>query len=382
MDDLLYRLDQDLLAGVGLEPAAAAPPPELEPEPAFPPETDCGFDDMCATCGVNTQESAHSPSDRICPVCARIYPVVYDEIARGDGAVYGARPQDVRHVPPLRYVGARASEFQPELDRSAHTDTRESRITELSHELFRYGKQYQEAHGLVISKEVLRDVARTYVTEVVPFGGVMRAEQKQSVLALLLFNRCLQGGHAMSRQTAARFMQLTNGIARGENLLRRVGACIEDLNRPQESSQVDTIFWNIGIQFNSFELEQCGFEPTGPKFTSADAGLIAKLKAATLELLDIGEKKRVGKEFMPKTRAAGTVYVVLKRAALADLLPAHWLIPKEPASGERGSLEWLVAKCGTRTQTLKKFMEDVLRSYHKRLFRAAYKKHGLYAGAL
>lgn len=210
----------------------------------------------------------------------------------------------------------------------------------------------------------------------------MRAEQKQSVLALLLYNRCLQDGHAMSRQAASQFMQLTNGIARGENLLRRVGACIDDLNLNQDSHWIDTVFLKIGVQFNLFELEHCGFEPTEPKFTSEDAVLITKLKAAAVDLLETGGKKNIGKQYMPSTRAASVVFVVLKRAAHADMLPDHWEIPKVPPIRERGSLEWLAQKCGTRTQTLKTFIDKVLKSFHKRVFKPVYAKHNLYVEPL
>lgn len=416
MDALLCALESELLAPPpapapaprSAEPAATPPPPpraswtSLEKAQAAAAAAEeareaaastlCGeYWTTCEDCGVGTVPPAHGSGEAgqlVCPECGRLAEKPGDCDLAAFGSAAGAAA--ARRVPWLTAVGANRSRDQRELDKFTTVDTTAARYEDILKELQNYNIQYtRETHQRFAPNDYLfNEVAAEYVYETAPKSeGVMRAQNKQSVLAFLIYKICERNGQACTRAEAARFMQLRNGLARGESRVRTIGACRKMLQNDPDRSWVDTGFVRLGLVYRPHELRDCGF-PTGElaiEFTADDGRLFDALKEAAVALLRAGAKCYVGIACIPQTRATGAIYAVLRRAALAGRLPPHWLIPAHPGAeargaAGRGTLEWVATSCGIRPQTVKGFLRS-LHDYHSQ-FEKVYLDHGLSAAKL
>lgn len=416
MDATLEAFDQVLdarLAGSEPapvnQPAAAVAPPGADPKSAdvpfsaasagaagVPPDAvpvggayreEVHAWEMCFECNVPTVQSRNE-AERVCPECKSLFecPLESDLASLGED-------QRRARAPRLTMVGAGRGKFQRELDKSAFIPTNESRVIEVYDELCNYNQQYAKVEGRAFfSKRILDVVANTYVREVIPLGGVIRSQHKRAALGFLVFVTCVSSGEACSRQEAALLMQLPTGLARGESLIRTIGACselLEGLDRDQDVAWVSSGMARLGLRYRPHALSECGF-PTGEQpvvFLESDRDLIAILHEATVKLLKHGIRKRVGISCIPQTRATSALYAVLKRAILAGRIPAHWKMPgsaaaqprgKKAGAKVRGSLEWVSELCGIRPQTVKGYLSN-LHKFH-RIFVPIYREFELDAG--
>lgn len=362
---------------------------------AASPSEHCMWE-FCDDCGVATEGSPRSLSEMICPECGRLFERPFDEDQAGEDG--SAKNPGIRQAPRLRMVGENHSKLQRELDKSAQIDPEASKISELYRELTNYHNEYVRKTGKAFSPDagtILRDVAVIYVREVASRADVMRAQNKRAVLAKLLDVYCKQTNRASRRDECVALMQLPNGLARGESQLRAIGACGDMLNCDQDKAWVETSWTNLGIVYRPFELQEevfhmLGSEPPAgeehdemihTKFTyrEGDKQLIQKLRDASYEIIQAGKKKHIGIEFIPQTRGVAATYAVLRRAALAGILPPHWKIPVviEGPPGSRGTIDWIAGACKIRAQTLRGYLNKLFKFHSK--FVGVYTKHGLLA---
>lgn len=368
-------------------PAPPAPALQLpEPADSAPPLYEAGRTpwETCEECGVATRATV-ALTEHICPDCGRVYTRPCEE----EQAQFAPRLTDAKVAPRLRMVGADAFAQQRLLDKSSSTDGKAACVQDIIQELTSYNREFSQTTGKVYPPAVLAEVAHRYVEDVRTEGQVIRAQNKQAVLALLVFIHSQKYGR--TRQDAAQLLQLnTNGLAKGENKLRRLGACEQLLNQDPHSDQIDAVFVSLGIVYNprpvpgQTELEEAAARERGEDLVRVDAAgarTMAELKTAALELLAVGQESNVGTlGLAPRTRAIGAAYCVLRRAARAGRLPVLWRMPSAAIvpSGERGSLEWLAQKCNIRRQTLDGFLR-IVAEYHSR-FQPVFERHGFYAG--
>lgn len=381
MEAFLSQVDALVLAeeaAGGSAPPPLPPPPEEKPGSNVTPDVSAEWLE-CYDCCTKTVASSRSTVENICPKCGRIFEKPCDE----ESAILGlgpSRPPDIRPTPRLRIVGTDAHRLQRLVDSASVADSDETCISDLCIELFNYNREYQDRTGRSFSKVLLREVATKYVKEVRPAAGVIRSQKKQAVLAVLVHQMCSIDGQARNRAEAANLLQLTGrGLARGESRLRLVGACINELEIDQDAAWIETTFAKTGLIYKAHELQACGFshDETAVRITAEDEVLIQKLKLAANELLQRGIKLHIGVEFVPQTRATGIVHAVLRRAALAGILPPHWNLPAEPLPRTRGTVEWIAGLCEIRPQTVRGYLNELYR-YHSKLI-AVLRKHRLHA---
>lgn len=384
MDEALRALDRTLdETSEDVLPVRSGPAPADQTPHA--PATElvsegCGVIDQqqpwefCGECSIETVRS-RIEAERVCPECKRLYecPVETDLSSLGED-------RKKSRAPRLTIVGDNRGKFQRELDKAAFIDTDESRILEVYEELCNFARRYGEVTGRVFSKRILDEVANTYVKGVTPLGGVIRSLHKRAALGFLVYVICVQAKEACSRQEASALMQLPNGLARGESLIRTIGACselLELLDRDQDVAWVSTGFSRLGFRYRPHILQECGF-PTGEQpttFQESDRELIAMLHEAAVRLLKHGISKRVGIACISQTRGTGALYAVLRRATLAGKIPGHWKLTDHPAVKARGSLDWVADLCGIRPQTVKGYLAS-LHKFH-RIFVPIYREFGL-----
>ena len=335
---------------------------------------------MCSDCDAATEESA-SGQEMVCPVCSRMFPrPTADETAvlGGTGALPSARP-----APPLRMVGEGSSKHQRVLDRSAVTNTDEAASMDIYRELQRYNHEF--VAGLKFSQAVLRAVAEIYAAEVRTVR-VNRSQNKQAILANIVFRVSQQLGEPRPAGVCAELLQLRNrGLARGETRMRGMGVCVKLLNEDQVTPWLNETFSRVGLRLDehlppsqALTQAECASVVSG---SSAERAAVVQLRGAAAELIAAGTANYVGVEMQPRTRAICSAYVVLRRSALAGLLPAGWKLSAalEPPPGSRGSLEWISALCDIRPQTMKNHLK-VLCEYHSK-FLPVYLKHGMWCEA-
>lgn len=349
---------------------------------AFFAEVDVG--DFCEECGVPTAASTlNLQSECVCPECGQIYEKSCEEEQAQLGTV-PSRPPDVRAAPRLRMVGDDASRHQRILDKSAHTDTDEACVSDLFKGLLIYNNEYRQKYGMAYPVSALRKVAETYVSSV-RARGVVRSQNKRAILANLVYRECTAEGRTKAQ--AAQLFQLPgSGLARGETRLRQLGACTEILNADQDAAWIEAAFTKMGLVYRPHDPLSSSLSPEGastPALTREDAELITSFKGAAEALLECGKKRSVGIEFAPRTRATGAVYAVLRRAVMAQRLPAHWRFAAGtavPAGQVRGSIEWISQLCDIRRQTVEGFLKTLF-TYHSQ-FAGVYVKYGLFSGRL
>lgn len=344
--------------------------------------------ECCEDCGTTTVGAASGSLnlqiEYSCPDCGRIFQrPSEEELALMDHPDFNG---NVKTAPRLRVVGPDAMRVQRRLDRSFTANSDEAGFRDILSQLKSFNKEFHERTDRRYPEQVLKEVASVYVLEVRKQQDtdgrmkVKRGQNKQSMLAMLLFLHSQSRG--WSREDAATFMQLKNGgLARGETKLRSLAACVDLLNGNREEPIIAAAFLAVGLAYNPHSVPRVALESESeaePYIDSAGGALIEELKVAALELLEVGRKKHVGTQPIPKTRGTGAMFVALRRAVLAGRVPAGWKLPRDPAPGERGSLKWLAACCNIRTQTLEGFLAT-FQDFH-RLFRPVYKKYGLHDG--
>jgi len=366
-------LPADTAAG-GAPPACASLPadaafgaaPAAQREPPAPWE-------HCRDCGVPTQPAGLGES--VCPDCSRLFERP-EEAPRPSDALHRS---DRRPAPPFRMVGGGAAKMQPQLDQAYSSNSHEVCMSDLKRELINYNREHVANNEKAFPVDVLNRVAEDFVEKVRPRAGVLRARNKQMILALLVYHRCLAAGAARSREETTRLLQLTRrGFARGETQLRSFGACIDTLNADHSQHQVDSILARLGLTYDPHELPECSLQSTGrQRYSAADAALFERFRQAAYALLAAGRAARLGIECEPKTRAAAAVYEVLRRAQQSGLIPPHWaLADGRPAV----TLEWLTTSCEIRPQTVRR-AGGYFYSHHKK-FRRVYEEHALCAQRL
>jgi len=378
MDAAFRELDRalDCDAEVPGATQSAVPPASSLAPAAAPPLLSNQLQpwEICEDCGVGT-DRRQNEAERICPDCKRIYECPVDS----DLASLGEETKKAR-APRLIIVGDDSRRFQRELDKSAVIDTVQVRTADVFEELCNYNKQYLALTGRSFSMQLLKQVAFVYTTDIIPRGGVIRSQHKRAALGFLVYLVCTHEGTACSRPEAAGLMQLPNGLARGESLIRTIGACtdlLKHLDENQETSWVTTNLSRLGLRYVPHALAECGFpsEQTEITMGEQDREIIAMLHEAAVEIISTGVKKRIGISCVSQTRATGALFAVLRRAALAGVIPAHWKLPPRPEPKARGSLDWISNLCEIRPQTVKGYLKS-LQDYH-RTFAPVFRKYGL-----
>jgi hypothetical protein len=376
MDDFMGVLFAELESEGGLPAAAIPAMTELEMESAtaaaVAPKAHEDTRVVCDDCGGAV--CARSQVESVCHDCRRVYDYC-DEDDKAQISSPQSRQARVKHAPALRMVGPDSTRHQRLLDRSSTTNPDEAAYSDQVNELVVYNQQHTQNFGRAYSIATLRDAATLYIGEVRP-TGVIRANNKQAILAQLIAR--LTACEGRSKAEAAAFMRLPgSGLARGENHMRKVGACTELLNANMDTPLITAVFVNLGLVYRAHapSHELAGEAPdTDPVMVTSDGALIAKLKAAAAAVVDVNRKYEIGIEPAPTTRATGAVYEVIRRARLAALVPDHWL-PADDAA--RFTLDWVAARCNIRRQTVDNYLA-VLADYHSR-FAPVYKEHGLNA---
>jgi hypothetical protein len=391
-DSYVHDLDAQISDGLcdpAPAPAAAPVPPREEPAAARhaaapaaaqPPRE--AEEDMCVECGVPTKRGGHQ---RTCPSCGRIYDYEgeADDRAtfsattgtawkRGPSQVFAARPS-----PMFKMTGPEGGRFGRLLDSVAPADSGESRIYDVYSELLNLNNEYRQKHQKVFSQDLLREVAEVYVKDVIEKAGVIRSQNKRTVLAQLVFTFSMKRHVACKKEDVINLFQLSTGLARGESQLRKIGACSAELNQDQDWPCICSTFAGLGLVYDPHALPACSLSsPSAVPLTAADGALIEKLQKAALDLVKTGARVHVGVGCAPRTRATGATYAVLRRAALAGRLPGHWRLPAEPGAKGRGSLDW-VSRGGVeiRPQTVRNYLQ-ILARYHSQ-FVDVYSRHGL-----
>lgn len=367
MDDII-----GMLAAMGATPAAARPAP---PAASWHiPVTTGRHWEWCDECETPTEESATSPEEAICPRCGQIMARPTDTdtaVMSGDGSTPTVRP-----APALSIAGSQAARYQKVLDRVSVTDPDQTASAEIYRELLRYNHEYA---GAKFSEAILRDVAEVYASDV-RTAGVSRSQYKQAILAKLIHQLSLQNNSPRSALECATLLQLNNkGLAHGESRMRELGVCIDILDADRVHPWVVDTFRRIGLQAEQLTPPSQELSPSISRATAADQPVIDMLHRAAGDMLAAGESRYVGVNQQPRTRAICSVYTVVRRAAMAGLLPGAWDISSAPAvpPGQRGSVEWIGEKCEIRPQTMKLYLQ-VLRDYHS-AFSPIYARHGLAA---
>lgn len=381
LDESAVRAAAPQHGGPQHRPPPSAPGPVATTQSSASPQRSHTWE-YCEDCGVPTVGSPRSMSELICPDCGALFERPYEEDMVGDDAV--ARNPGIRQTPRLRMVGPDHSRLQKQLDKSAQVDAEASKISELYRELMNYNNEYIRKYGRSFSQDagtILRDIAIIYVRQVASKSEVMRAQKKRAVIGILLDSYCKKTQKAVPRNVILNLMQLPNGLARGESQLRAIDACRDMLNCDKDKAWVESSWSNLGFEYKPFELHDDIFLEGSEdriNFQESDKKLILMLREATYELIKDGKEKHIGigiSKFIPQTRGVATTYVVLRRAALAGLLPDYWKIPREVVSGERGSIEWVAAICKIRPQTMRGYINKLFRFHSK--FEALYTKYGL-----
>lgn len=385
-------------AGVkGLPAAAPAPAGGPAPAPAGPPgrlgsgapggatgaldaaPSDCD-DDTCGECGVPTRRDGHQ---RVCPTCGRIYEFEGEldqalssgsNWKQGPARVFAARPS-----PQFKIVGPERGRFGGLLDSVAPADTAKAQTFEVYTELCNLNNEFLQKYHKAFPKDVLRQVAEVYVSDVIQKAGIIRSQNKRTVLAQLVFSYCVKRCEVWSREEVAQLFQLDGGLARGESQLRKMGACTSELNQDQVFPCIVSAFAGLGLNYDPHARPDCTLSATVKiPLTAADGALIERLRAAALDLVQTGAENYLGIGSAPRTRAVGATYAVLRRAAIAGLLPAHWRLPAVPEPKGRGSLEWVSkGRVEIRPQTVRNYLA-ILAEYH-RVFAPVFERHGLAA---
>lgn len=334
--------------------------------------------EVCEECGVQTH-AMPTLTEHICPECSRVYDRPSEE-EQTEFDESSKRSLNVKVAPRLRIVGPNASVQQRILDKSSVTDSAAAASQELLHELMRFNAEYQQETRKTFPLSILERAAEIYVNRVRAKGKVIRAQNKQAVLAMIIYACSRKEGR--TKKEAAQLMQLpSNGLARGENRLRSLDACGDILNGNPDEDHVNAVFVCLGLQYNPRAIPgqtlALGAEGDAIQVNAKGAQSIELLKGAAMAILECGKKHFVGVELAPPTRATGAVYCVLRRAAIAGILPPEWRISCAicPPSAARGSNEWVSSRCNIRPQTVDGYLR-VLSQYHSK-FRGVYEKFGL-----
>lgn len=338
--------------------------------------------EVCAACDVPTEEIAERATEVMCPRCGQ----VFQRLSEDEKPVYGSGDvPSARPAPPLRVVGGQAGLHQKRIDKVSVTDTRESACSDILSELQVYNHEYACETGTAVSNDILREVAAIYVNTVRGMR-VVRAQNKQAILAKLIEVISKKRGAPRMAADFAKMMHLRNkGLARGEMRMREMSACTDLLNAEQVTPWMRSALQSMGLVYDAYK-PPCGELSTAERkavLSSPDEErLVEAMFAAANELITVGETRRLGVNLQARTRAIGAIYVVLRRAAIAGALPAHWgfSTAEQADGGVPGSIEWTAAKCGIRVQTMRGYIEH-LHDYHRSTYEAVYKKYGLWPGA-
>lgn len=333
--------------------------------------------EYCEDCDMHTVgDVTGAQVEFSCPECGALFRrPCEEELAMMEAADFNG---NVKSCPRLRVVGADNIGMQRRLDSAFTANSDESGYRDLVAELKSFNKEFKENTGKQYPEDVLKEVALIYVNEVRKkknFEGdmkVKRGQNKQSMIAVLLARMTQNRG--WSESDASTFMQLrSSGLAHGESRLRRLDACVDILEGNQENDFVDAAFAAVGLVYNPHVMPEVSLGPGDDNIPIVDADsakLIETLKKAAISLLEVCDKKRIGTQPVPRTRATGAVFVVLRRAHMKGLVPESW----ESICGP-GSLDKIAEKCNIRKQTLDSFVSNFT-NYH-RLFSSSFKKWGI-----
>jgi len=322
------------------------------------------MDQLCEDCGVLLKLT--SPSEATCPECGRIC----DYFGEDQQAQMGEPQfQDMKVSPRLRGTGGQRQSF---LDKSSSINTESAVYNDLVAELRSLNKEYRQNHEDVFPESTLKQVAQIFTTEVRP-ERVIRADNKTACLATLTHLLTIDQGKSLKAVT--NLFQISGGLAKGEKLLNELGVCRNLLCGSNVRGYVESAFRSLGFAFNpQAPVHSCLTAPPRPAWApdveAGDAALLDKLKKAAVALVEASQAKKLGISKVEKTQAMGATFVVLRRAALAGLLPPRWRV-----TPVNYPLDSFAERCKIRKQTLEGYLQT-LHEYHRQ-FRGLYRELGL-----